>query len=841
MVPQRVLLVFSLFGSSLESQAIPTGRPRFTGEVARAEYLRFLPVLPNFGVAASGSREFKLYGTYADAFAAAKGTRSSGRGAPFHPTSLIPSMDSARAARLHEIAVRFRPLLRRNSNSAPRSVNDLLGLTYSVSGDSMVCSGRTVLHRDVWSTSGVSPRLIHPLTIDLGVGDLRRCPRGPPLAPGPMTADADSAYQEVLFAGIEGDLQDRLDATQQVLFFDLPGRNTREWARTRGHLESLPPAVYAHLFIDRVAPPGLPDSLSFYDPIMQYWFYFPGNDSGNDHEGDWEHINVHITTRARAASGNPTLWFPPRGLIDSMLDPAVPIADELVISAVDYYFHHYVAILDYKPVYAKTAPEPLADEWRDSARHDSHRINGLLQRFGHRDETGAVPTSRYVYREIRHRIAAAHGLYETNPIGYIGGSTMSVVAVFRRPSTGRDQNSHGLYPFAGMWHGVGPMGAVEMVSGSDPSDSTLAPEFIDFRAEEIRLLPDWEPLWEVFSREASVRQRWGWLVLPVRWGFPVFESPLMRQIERYDFGGVSPIGPVYNPGWNRFGEGQNFHLYRIRSVSGAFQRSLLDIAHPSLGFVNIPLLLFTKAPPFNGLASHLMIGPAAAGLGPVNFEQQGGALLTHRYSTGLVRSLGGGVRLHRRVADSLAIAGAAPDQGSDLSDRNVSTENGHVAYVAYEVPVGRKYVATASLFFPLTRSVLRYDYPQTSGAPLVVEGTIEPWELAGDFGRRLPTILGRFESRVRLGYGWTWYRYRTLPVAGTSESARLTGGRNPVSFWAPNTLSLGLTTDVGLFNARRNLSEAGLLQVGLRFGATAVHTRRSGFRGLGQFGLTATW
>jgi hypothetical protein len=52
---------------------------------------------------------------------------------------------------------------------------------------------------------------------------------------------------------------------------------------------------------------------------------------------------------------------------------------------------------------------------------------------------------------------------------------------------------------------------------------------------------------------------------------------------------------------------------------------------------------------------------------------------------------------------------------------------------------------------------------------------------------------------------------------------------------------MGITADIGLFNARRNLAEAGLLQLGLRVGATAVHTRRSGFRGLGQVGLTATW
>ena len=834
MVSHRTLMLFSLCGTPLAAQEIPTARPRATGEVNREEYLRFLPEMPSFGVASAGSRAFQLYGAYADPYLAARGRRTSETPPRVHSNSLIPSLDSARAARLHELGVRFRPLLRRNSNSAPRSVNDLLGVTYHSQGDSLSCSGRTTLHRDVWSVSGVAPVLTERRTIDLGIADSRRCSRGPPIAARAMSQADDSAYQEVLYAGIEGDLHDHIESRQQVLFFDLPGRSTREWARTRAHLDSLPPATYAHLFLDRVDGAGVPDSLARYDPIMQYWFYFPGNDSGNDHEGDWEHINVHLTTRARAGGGNPAEWFPSKSQIDSILDPALPLRSDLVISAVDYYFHHYVAILDYKPVYARTAPAAVARQWRDSTERDA----AVLGRFGHRDGETPVAMSGNVYRAIRARISAAKGAYETRPIGYIGGSTMSVIAVLKGPAGGRDQNSHGIYPLPGMWHGIGPMGSVERVRGRDPSDLTLSDDFIDFDPYEVRLIPDWEPLWELFTHDATVRQRWGWLILPVRWGFPVYESPLMRQIERYDFGGVGPIGPVYNPGWNRFGAGQNFHLYHVRSVSGAFQRSLLDIGHPNLGFLNIPLLLFTKAPPFNGIASHLMVGPAAAGLGPSNFEQQGGGLLTHRYSAGVVGNIGGVVRLHRRVADSLAVAGADPGDALGVSERTVSAEHGAAGYVSYEVPIGRKNVATATVRFPLAHSRVRYDYPRADGAPVVIEGSVEPWELTGEFGRRIPTLLRRLETRLRVGYGWTWFRYRP---DGAHPDVRLKGGRNPLSFWAPNSLSAGVTTDVGLFNARPNLAEADLLQIGIRVGVTGVHTRRSGFRGLFQAGLTATW
>jgi|GEM_PF-1028624 len=60
--------------------------------------------------------------------------------------------------------------------------------------------------------------------------------------------------------------------------------------------------VYAHLFTHGG------------EYIIQYWFFYPFNDFVNDHEGDWEHINVVITSQ----------------------DPAVAQIDRVI-----YIFHHY--------------------------------------------------------------------------------------------------------------------------------------------------------------------------------------------------------------------------------------------------------------------------------------------------------------------------------------------------------------------------------------------------------------------------------------------------------------------------------------------------------------------
>lgn len=45
------------------------------------------------------------------------------------------------------------------------------------------------------------------------------------------------------------------------------------------------PHVYYNIFRDNVRR-----------PVIQYWFFYPYNSWANDHEGDWEHINVRVTS-----------------------------------------------------------------------------------------------------------------------------------------------------------------------------------------------------------------------------------------------------------------------------------------------------------------------------------------------------------------------------------------------------------------------------------------------------------------------------------------------------------------------------------------------------------------
>ncbi|MBN1165221.1 MAG: T9SS type A sorting domain-containing protein [Candidatus Krumholzibacteriota bacterium] len=80
------------------------------------------------------------------------------------------------------------------------------------------------------------------------------------------------------------------------------------YGRYASEAASYPHTVYAHPFVD--------DSGEY---VIQYWFFYPFNDWLNNHEGDWEHINVTISSD----------------------DP-----QEAEITRVIYFFHHCYRIVE---------------------------------------------------------------------------------------------------------------------------------------------------------------------------------------------------------------------------------------------------------------------------------------------------------------------------------------------------------------------------------------------------------------------------------------------------------------------------------------------------------------
>jgi hypothetical protein len=74
----------------------------------------------------------------------------------------------------------------------------------------------------------------------------------------------------------------------QTVGLDVWKNSAQEWRRFFDSVkdEYPTPTSYFDIFMDNDLP------------VIQYWFFYPFNDShGDDHEGDWEHINVKITSQ----------------------------------------------------------------------------------------------------------------------------------------------------------------------------------------------------------------------------------------------------------------------------------------------------------------------------------------------------------------------------------------------------------------------------------------------------------------------------------------------------------------------------------------------------------------
>ena len=131
-----------------------------------------------------------------------------------------------------------------------------------------------------------------------------------------------------------------------VLYFDFPGQDPASWNRefegpVRGTIARKYVGFaksFVHPFINELPGPGFDQPR--YELVLQYWFFYPYNDAGNIHEGDWEHINVVVSPRTQ---GKDMLT---EATMRQLLEH--PVAhDELVINRVEYYFHYWVFIADY--------------------------------------------------------------------------------------------------------------------------------------------------------------------------------------------------------------------------------------------------------------------------------------------------------------------------------------------------------------------------------------------------------------------------------------------------------------------------------------------------------------
>ncbi|MGQ0714633.1 MAG: hypothetical protein ACT4PJ_13000 [Gemmatimonadaceae bacterium] len=760
----------------------------------RDDYIGHLPTPPSIVAQTDASRRLQLYGdrttpTYTDR----------------HP---VDGIDDARARLLLSIAERFSPILRRNNNfQVPRHFLDLL-------------AAPSWLHLDVWQ------------------GGRRIASDSVALKPEPPPVSGDGGHGSGVRASDDEKLRALVSAlhptrprtrvvpaggrADTILFVDIPGDDERSW-RQSFERHTAPPRTFAHFFLEDAPTRDGAPRVHF---EIQYWFYYPFNDSANNHEGDWEHITVCITTRARALEqgGDPATRGLPsaQDALRIMSSDDAFVLDSLVIREVDYYFHHNVMTLDYLAALG-SEPEPARGQyvsiWQDRS---------------------------FIRRVTRGRLAAAEGRLATHPIGYIGGNNLGpdeLIRVLPRLHRSFNRNSDATYPFPGVWLTVGPLGMTEKVRGSavppireDVGPSTswrelIADEsFITFGASEITLIPDWERLDSLVLTNAEARLRWSWMILPIRWGFPAVASPGAGSLKHTNLGNLGPFGPTYNNAWNRRGATDEYHrfdptiLYTPTSPTTPWSNLV-----SGWGILNLPLAIFgltpggnvavTQLAPWLTGALHLANKPPSKtitpGRLPLRFTdasagtyRQGQAsrlarLLPHEEHPTLAPLLQNG-----RVLDERASAIDGPRFTFNLFFTNrVSAENS----VSWGV------------------SDVAYLIEALDGSDSVrVYGKVALREFTGGFRVvALSALGGRVRLSTRIGAGWMKYVVRQVRLddAGLAD-AEFRGGRLPSVLpskrWIPNAGYLGLGIELFAPRERYLLRRVGY---GIRADLTGVQHR----------------
>ena len=726
-----------------------------SAQVPARDYYRHLPPMPRLVAQTGASARLHLYGDTA---------------APtYRDVSPRDGVDDVRGDHLRRIALRFSPILRRNNFSRPRFFPAVFG-------------GRPVLHIDTWHR-GERVRSDSVLLYE-----------PPDEAALDWTAASEHARSDSLLRALVREHHPEGRSTrvvaaegefETVAFFDFPGEDQRTW-RT-AYRDARDTGIYAHFFIHE---DGTVRDDARFALVVQYWFFYPFNDGGNNHEGDWEHLAVLLTTRARAAAGTARL---DEADLRGVLDGTVPL-DQVVIREVEYYFHESVVVLPY---------------FEDPAPPRS-RVQELLHLHVWEQDDFSENT-------VRERLSYLDGRLASHPIGYIGGNNKGpdeLTHAWPRFQGSYNRNSHGTFPFSGTWQGVGPVGATEQLSGTTvprlrrgaevgdgtPLDQLFEDDhFIAFEASEIVLLPDWERVAGLVLRHPQAMREWSWLLLPVRWGFPASASPGAGAIAHVDLGQVAPEGPAFQPTWNRLAAESGFHLYQPRVLRALFSPATpWDRLSSGWGFLNIPKTLLGFVPGWSVLLAQL--GPwltvpleAVGAPPPKVFAPQRPPRRLSSFGIGWHYQFGGSAFAQLLPQpEEASVAGAfARTPASYVDPASLVRHDAFGLRASLSLHYGPRFTVQNTLARSTSR--LAYAVLDADADPIgELEGALDMTEVTGGFRYRLIEGFGGMaELSAGAGWGWTWYDLRQVRSDDRTLDFERRGGY-PVSLlpsarWWPNT------------------------------------------------------
>jgi len=456
----------------------------------------------------------------------------------------------------------------------------------------------------------------------------------------------------------------------------------------------------------------------------------------------------------------------------------------------------------------------------------------------------------WLHERIYDRIHLLKDSLNTHPIGYIGADNIGLDQLLAPPG-GRNRNSHGTYPFPGIWNGIGPFGAIECIYGGWRKYEFLLPSlatenaalnarinywyrskknnrYLSYTERNIILLPDWETVKDSALTNPAVRRQWYWLLLPIRWGFPVVGSPGAGLIKHADLGNSAPVGPNFNTAWNRAGTSAGYQAYEPHVLPLTFSSSSYWLNRG--GYFN-PILEVFSLPPINVLKlfgnSFYESQPQYLPRGELSFRS---VSVVHRTFTMI------GDNDFARLLPELNVNVLGPKLADYTNAKIDLTSLAHERSYSplgfmYNLHLGR---ISSENSFAIYEGTVRYDIlNETQRMHLGrIRGTLRLYELTGSlrqsFGR------GPFQPFPRVGYGWNWYRVENLTLNGTPlPSAKTPIFHKPSFPFLPNTWHAGLGMEL-FFKRNADIHKlpmlgayAGKPELGIRLDYT-LHRHRLG-------------
>ncbi|HET6348239.1 MAG TPA: hypothetical protein VFH88_04070 [Candidatus Krumholzibacteria bacterium] len=776
----RLLMIAVLF---LSAAGVAAGQ-----EIPRDQYLRHMPLSrPRLGQETEASRALHLFGDQSDP--------------GYRDVDPVDGIDDTRYRVLQDLAVRFAPYLVQNTTNIPTNFD-----TYVANRDTFA------LWIDEWDMSGEEPTLRQTKAVNFSALNGDSCAgAGATTAfdehPGPTTSAAiedcklSALLDEFSPAGsrtpsLEETLVRQRAPRTTILFFDFPGSGPSDWElgyepeyeKTPADKRRFFPHAYAHPFLQETFDPQ-GNSLG-YELILQYWFFYPSNDSGMNHEGDWEHMNVVVSPRSMVEQSMPA------DVIAGILSGEPRAQDDpLVIKRLDYYFHHLVMSLDLAApnVYLPRAKWKEDVETRSSPRIEQRQIWEAIRNMAYVDDDETV--------------------INTHPIGYIGADNKGLNQAMSRPG-GTNRDPHGTYPFPGRYRDVGPGGTTDQVSVHlddheywkqlEAGKQSRGPTFkrgavlgLD-DPDRLRIVPDWERIIDRVNTDARVRREWSWLVLPIRWGYPATRSPFSGVLEYFDTGNVSPVGPSFSTGWNVSGPAAGFTAFEPHQMPSVFPMGLQDSFRNDFGFFNLTLPVLFNLPPLD-FATRIVAYPLKLAFGrrdPVFFPSQ---KVPFRF-VGL--SSGVSAQIVDEDWDALSFNPQQYDEflgrillhliANGIDSTTVATANtthktnsvGPFFQVAFYI--GSHFTSENTVRNARSSFGARVDFNNIPS--YTYDADLNYWEYSGSL--RYSILTAPVQPFIKAGYGWSWYRLENVRANGklfdTPDSDWITPG-----IW-PNVFHFGL-------------------------------------------------